>query len=133
MKREDMEQIKAIRRELEDLQRRLETAPSTLQTIWFKDYRTGKGIPKALAGYDGGDEERARIMRSINKKQRQGLKAIAEAEEWLEAIEDPTTRLIARMYYFDGRKQKEIAEELGYSRSGIAMRLERIWKEEESC
>lgn len=125
MRREDLEKIRGLKRELEDLNRRLEQAAPTLQTIFFKDYRTGKGIPKSLAGYDGGEEERARILRSIEKAQRDGLKKLQEAEDWIETIEDPETRLIFRRHYIDGASQEDVAAELGYTQAAISKRIHR--------
>ena len=133
MRHEDLEKIRGLKRELEDLNRRLEQAAPTLQTIFFKDYRTGKGIPKSLAGYDDGEEERQAILRSLKKAQREGLKLLQEAEDWIEAIEDPETRMIFRRYFIDGDSQEEIADELSLSRSAVAMRIKRETERDKKC
>ena len=131
MKREDLEKIRGLKKELEDLQRRLEQAPATLQVIFYKDYRTGKGIPKSLAGYDDGEQERRAILRSLRKAQRDGLRLLQEAEAQIEEIEDPETRLIFRRHFIDGASQGEIADELGYSQAAVSKRINRTLAREE--
>ena len=48
-------------------------------------------------------------------------------DEWLKTIEDPQIRDILIMQYRNGRTQEQIADELGYTRGGIAAKLKRFW------
>ena len=127
MRREDFEKVRGLRKELEDLERRKKHPAPKLQTIFYKDYRTGKGVPKTDVGYDDGAEELGKLIRQIAKVRAQTMRRILDAEKALEAVEDPEMRTILRRYYFDGATQHEIAQELAYSRGRIAQRLNAFW------
>lgn len=49
-------------------------------------------------------------------------------EEKLEVVDDFETKEILRMIYIFGLTQEEVAKELGYSRSMVAMRIKRFFE-----
>lgn len=91
----------------------------------YKDYRTGYPHTKSMAGY--GDSDYVDIRQRLYEKHRKIQKEIAYLEGWLDSVEDPEMRDILRLLYINGLTQKEIAAELGYTRSGIATKVKRFW------
>jgi RNA polymerase sigma factor (sigma-70 family) len=125
MHREDLEKLRGLRAEIESL-RHIRPKPRTV-SIFYKDYRTGIGIPKTDVGMDSGEEERAELAKKILRKERQLARKVSEIEDWLESVPDPEMRTILRYYYEEGLSQREIGEKLGYERSTITHRLHVFW------
>lgn len=93
-----------------------------------KDYRTGFPRTILIRGYSA--EGYYKLKRRLGEKLCSIQDEIAELEQWLDGVEDPQLRDILRLQYMNGLTQEEIAEELGYSRSAIAMALKRFWDNE---
>lgn len=93
----------------------------------YKDYRTGYPHTKSMEGY--GDSDYIDIRQRLYEKHRKIQKEIAFLESWLDSISDPEMRDILRLLYINGLTQEEIAAELGYTRSTIAMKLKRFWNQ----
>ena len=72
------------------------------------------------------------VRQKLYEKQRQIQDEIAFLENWLDSVPDPEMRDILRLQYINGLTQEEIAAELGYSRSAIAMKLNRFWEQREN-
>ncbi len=47
-------------------------------------------------------------------------KEVVEIEEFICAIEEPVTRQIFEMTFYEGMKQREVAEHVGYSRGRVS-------------
>lgn len=62
-------------------------------------------------------ERRLRI-RKVRKEQIRS--AVVEIEEFISGIPDSTDRQIFELMYLNGKKQREVAEAVGYSRSRIS-------------
>ena len=90
-----------------------------------KDYRTGKPHSITITGY--GQQDYPELKERYYQKLRDIQREIAFLEGFLDQVEDPQTRDILRLYYVNGLTQEQIAEELGYARSAIAMKLHRFW------
>lgn len=124
--RYDLEKIRALKKEIESLEA---TEPTpTLVPIFYKDYKTGKGIPKSDVGFDDGSEQVNELRKKINAKRRQLIEAVTRLEDFLDGIEDPEERSILRWYYVEGLTQEEIARRMNYSRSLIQFRISRFWE-----
>ena len=93
-----------------------------------KDYSTGHPHTISISGY--GDPSYMDVRQRLYEKQRQIQDEIAFLEDWLDGVPDPEMRDILRLQYVNGLTQEQIAEELGYSRSAIAMKLNRFWSSE---
>ena len=125
--KEDMENLRGMLGEMDSLSVELMAPTPKMQVIFYKDYRTGKGIPKTDIGSDGGDEEEARLLEEIRKLRKERAKRILRMERFLERVSDPEMRTILRLYYRDGLSQKEIGERLGYDRSVISRKISTFW------
>lgn len=119
-------EIKSIKKEIDRLNKQsIETVKDTV-----KDYRTG--YPKTIIiegkAYNSNFVRKNKIIidnlyAKLSKKQSEQW----EIETWLETIDDDM-RCIIRMLYIDGYSQESIAKKLGYTRSGIAMKIHRFWQ-----
>lgn len=130
MTRKEMEQCIALKHEIKSIEASMESPKSTYVTVFYKDYRTGKGIPKSLTGLDDGEED-MRILRAYHKQQIRKLKKrLNQAEKFINEIDDSEIRTILRMYYINGNTQQEIADELHYAQSVISNKLRIFWFEQ---
>jgi len=73
------------------------------------DYRKGYPRPQTVVGFDYKRyEQKLADLERLRVKQE-------EVEQWIEAIEDPMTRMVFEEYYLMGRSWEEIARHCGYS------------------
>lgn len=130
MKQKDLEKLKQIKAEAEDLRKRAEDVsfnPSTITTDTVNDYRTGKPIPISITGY--GDPKYQSLRQHYWDVYNRLQDKIHSIEMDVANIPDPEIRTIFRMYYFDNIPQEEIAEQLGYTQQTISNRIKGFWKE----
>ncbi|MCI9142568.1 MAG: hypothetical protein HFH87_08100 [Lachnospiraceae bacterium] len=90
------------------------------------DYRSGYPVPQSVVGYDF--EKEWRIKTRYREKIAQLEKLCLEVEEFIENIPDSMTRRIFRLYYLDGKKQKEIARLVHMDRSRISRKIDDFLK-----
>lgn len=95
-------------------------------TDTVKDYRSGYPHNILISGI--GDDKYPRIQQEYYEKLRRIQSEIAAIEKWLDSVPDPEVRDILRLQYVNGLTQEQIADELGYSRSAIAMKIQRFWE-----
>ena len=129
MKKSRLKKIRALIKEAEHLQSEYTDMicfPKEQVVDSAKDYSTGHPHTISISGY--GDSSYIDIRQRLYNKQRQIQQEIAFLEDWLDSVEDPELRDILRLQYINGLTQEQIAAELGYSRSAIAMKLNRFWK-----
>lgn len=69
-------------------------------------------------------EELQKKLRHLSRQKRIAEKRFEEAENEI----DHEMRAILRDYYINGQSQEKIASRLKYSRSAIAMKLQRFWE-----
>ena len=125
MTREELERLRGLHAEIRQLKA---MRPRNREVvIFYKDYRTGKGIPKTDVGMDDGSNEAEELRKAIEKTERKAMKQATEAEIWLDEVKDPTMRVILRGYYVEGKTQGEIADELGYSREWVKKKIHFFW------
>lgn len=131
MKKSRLKKIRALIKEAEHLQSEYTDMicfPKEQVVDSAKDYSTGHPHTISISGY--GDPSYMDVRQRLYEKQRQIQQEIAFLEDWLDSVEDPELRDILRLQYINGLTQEQIAAELGYSRSAIAMKLNRLWSSE---
>lgn len=128
MTRKDMEQCISLRNEIAAIEASLKSPKSTYISVFYKDYRTGKGIPKSMTGYDNGETELKILSKRLGKYKHRLKKRLVDAEDFIESIEDSEMRTIMRMYYINGDNQYDIAEKLNYSQTAISSKIKRFWQ-----
>lgn len=74
-------------------------------------------------------DEIARRLRIRKERQEQIRAAVLEIEQFIAVIPDSDARQIFEMAYLEGRKQHEIADELGYSRGRIPQIINQYLKD----
>lgn len=57
------------------------------------------------------------------KRKEEVNKLILEIEQFIAGIPDSTDRMIFEMLYLQGKKQREVADEIGMERSGISKKV----------
>lgn len=129
LKRKDFERLRALKQELDTIEKRISRTPSTeLLGDTYSDYRTGHKRTRVLQGYSSERKQRLEakyeaIAENLGRK-------IEETEEALAAIDDPVIRDIFRLYYQEGLSEEVIANRKGYSRPRISQMINEFWKEE---
>ena len=129
MEKEKLKKLKALIKEADHLEAEYQDIvcmPKELVSDSYKDYRHGHEQVKTLTGY--GDSKYAELREKVHAKRIRIAAEISEIEDWMDGVEDAEIRDILRLQYVYGKTQGEIAEELGYSRTGIEMKLARFWK-----
>ena len=123
---EQIKQLKALRREAEGLKYSIDHAKPEIVTDYYKDYRTGKGIPKSLIGVDFDWKAISSRERRLKRKLDEISKLIETIEKEIEAIGDPDMRTILRMYYVEELNYREIEEQIFISKSNIQRKLKKF-------
>lgn len=100
-----LREINLLEKELEDMLQGDHGIGSSV--VW--NYRKGYPQPQGVTGFDGELYDR---RRKILEGKREKCKAI---ENWINAIEDTTTRCVFKMYYIDGLTWEKIAMKIGYA------------------
>ena len=62
MTRKEMEQCRSLRYEIASIESAMRSPRSTIVAVFYKDYRTGRGVPKSRQEVDNGEED-LRILR----------------------------------------------------------------------
>lgn len=128
MTKNRLKKLRSLIKEAEHLQAEHEAmmcSPKTFLQDSVKDYSTGYPHNIVIQGYGSADFAvlRQKLYDNLCKIQRERY----ELEEWIENIDDVDMRNILRLQYINGLTQKQIADELGYERSGIASKIKRFW------
>lgn len=127
---EQIKQLKALRREAEGLKYSIDHAKQEIVTDYYKDYRSGRGIPKSLVGVDFDWKGISSRERRLKRKLDEISRLIEAIEKEIEAIDDPDMRTILRMYYIEERSQEETGGVLGYDKATISRKIKAF---HESC
>ena len=122
-----MEQCRSLRYEIASIETAMRSPRSTIVAVFYKDYRTGKGVPKSRQEVDHGEEELRILKGSLNICKRKLAKRLLQAEKFIEGVEDAEMRTILRMYYINNSSQKEIGEMMHYSQTAISTKLNTFW------
>lgn len=127
MTRKEMEQIASLQAEIRSIEASMRSPKSTYVSVFYKDYRTGKGIPKSKQELDDGESELKILRAELNRQRRKLLGKIKKAEDFIKSVDSSEMRTILRSYYINGQNQKEIGEELHYSQTAISTKLRMFW------
>ena len=130
MTRKEMEQCRSLPGEIRSIEAAIRSPKSTTVAVFYKDYRTGKGIPKSRQETDNGEEYVRMLTVLLNNRKRKLRKRLLEAEEFIEAVEDSRMRTILTRHYIEGLKQKDIAKELHYTPTRISQLISAFWIEQ---
>lgn len=128
LKRKDFERLRALKQELDTIEKRISRTPSTeLLGDTYGDYRTGYKHTRVLQGYSS---ERKQKLEAKYEAIAENLgRKIEETEEALADIDDPVIRDIFRLYYQEGLSEEEVAKRKGYSRPRISQMINEFWKD----
>lgn len=123
--REQLESYRSMKREMMELKYKLShlgEGDSMLGSSVIKDYRKGYPVPQAVVGVDW---ERYEWQKEHCEKRIQSLREECDSIERYveEEIKDSLTRRIFRMYFLEGRTQKEIAGFVHMDRSTVSRKL----------
>lgn len=129
MTKAEMEQIKTIPCEIDAIKDTLNNPRIEYVNVYYKDYRTGKGIPKSRSEYDYDHMEWNKLKRKLKRKIERLGRLVVKAEKFIETIDDAEMRTILRQYYINGRTQEAIGKQLGYDDSTISKKLDAFWRE----
>ena len=130
MTRKEMEQCISLRHEIKSIEASMKSPKSSYVVVFYKDYRTGKGIPKARQEVDNGEEELKALKAQLDSRKRRLMRKLKKAEEFISKVDDSLMRTILTRKYLEGAKQKEIAEELNYSEARISQLINSFWLEQ---
>lgn len=122
-----MEQCRSLRYEIASIESAMRSPRSTVVAVFYKDYRTGKGVPKSRQEVDHGEEELRILKGSLSICKRKLAKRLLQAEKFIEEVDDTEMRTILRMYYINNASQKEIGDLMHYSQTAISTKLRVFW------
>jgi RNA polymerase sigma factor (sigma-70 family) len=71
----------------------------------------------------------SRRIRIKEKRRKEAEKLAAEIEQFIAGIPDSVDRQIFEMIYLEGKKQREAAEAVGYSRSRVTQKISQYLKD----
>ncbi|MBF1152532.1 MAG: sigma-70 family RNA polymerase sigma factor [[Eubacterium] sulci] len=125
-----LKQLKALRREAEGLKYSIDHAKPEIVTDYYKDYKTGRGIPKSLLGLAFDEKGISSRERRLKRKLDEISRLIEAIEKDIEAIDDPDVRTILRMYYIEEMNYREIEKQTFMSKSTIQRKLKKFAEDE---
>lgn len=128
IKFENVAKIRKLKKEIMGLRYSIDNAKPELQADFYKDYRTGKGIPKSVVGFVFDEREIHAREQKIKLILKQLESVIKNAEEEIDSVEDPELRSILRLYYIEGETQENIGKILHIERSSVSKKLKKIQK-----
>lgn len=128
IKFENVAKIRKLKKEIMGLRYSIDNAKPELQADFYKDYRTGKGIPKSVVGFVFDEREIHAREQKIKLRLKQLESVIKNAEEEIDSVDDPELRSILRLYYIEGETQENIGKILHIERSSVSKKLKKIQK-----
>jgi DNA-directed RNA polymerase specialized sigma subunit len=125
---ESIRQLKTLRRAAEGLRYSITHPPYTIVTDYYKDYQTGKGIPKAMIGVEIDEKVIKGREKELENKLGEIEQAIKNIESEIDQVKDLELREILRLYCINEETHEKIGEIMGLERSTISKRLSNFWK-----
>lgn len=122
--REQMESYRSMREEIKELNYKLEHImedDTMIGSSTVLDYRSGFPVPKGVVGIDW--DRYYRVKNQYEDKICTLEKKCRAIEEYIENISDSVTRRIFRMYFQEGKKQKEIGMLTHMDRSVVSRKI----------
>lgn len=90
------------------------------------DYSKGYPMPQSVIGFDQKKYDQLQARDQCRKKQLE--QECAEIETFVENIDDSLIRRIFRLYFIDGRKQKDVANAVHLERSVVSRKIDGYMK-----
>ena len=128
IKFENVAKIRKLKKEIMGLRYSIDNAKPELQADFYKDYRTGKGIPKSVVGFVFDERDIHAREQKIKLRLKQLESVIKNAEEEIDSVDDPELRSILRLYYIEGETQENIGKILHIERSSVSKKLKKFQK-----
>lgn len=127
MTRKEMDECRHLPIEIKSIEAAMKSPRVQDVIVFYKDYRTGKGIPKVKREHDGGEEDLKKLTKSLEAYNKKLTKRLREAEEFIQTIDDPEIRTIFRLYYIAGMSQEQIGAKLHCVQSRISQIINQFW------
>lgn len=129
MKKQDLEQLRSLRKEIEIIQMELDNLPVVTDKV------TGSMdqfpyLPRSIT-IEGRDEQKGRQLRRRLEIKVDNLQdKLIEIEEWMDSVEDVEMRSLLRLRYQNGFSWEETAANMGYGHTydTARKRVERFFK-----
>lgn len=118
-----LKKVRALQKEIAGLRYSIDHTQAEMVSDYYKDYRTGRGVPKSLTGFIFDDKGRCRRQRALKSKLEQIEALVDDAEKEIDQIADPEMRAILRLYYIEGKSYDEIGDILFISKATVHRRL----------
>lgn len=127
MTKTDLEQLKPLILEINNLQKDIDNIPITSDSV------TGSRLhipyDKHSIPIEGLDiKKRIRLKARLQIKLDELQEQLKAMEDWLDTVEDSEMRVILRLKYRNSMTHQEIAGQLGYSRIAITQKISRFFK-----
>lgn len=137
MDKKTLKQLRSLKRELNGIDKRLDKLyerRDNVPTVLGKVTGSSKDFPytevRTTVQMDEPKEsdeiDKQVLIREARRYQVGSL--ITEIEEFIAAIPDSVDRRIFELTYLEGKKQREVAEEVGLERSSISKRIDAVLK-----
>lgn len=124
-------ELKMLDKKLEKLYARQENIPEVLGKVTgssadfpYTEVRTTVKISEPKE-----NDAIKRLIRIKEKRKEEVNKLLVEIEEFIAEIPDSITRQIFELTYIDGKKQREVAATVRYSRSRVSQIINRYLKD----
>lgn len=124
MTREQLKSYTSMKEEILELKHMivsLDEGDEMMDSSVILNYQKGYPVPQAVVGFDWG--KYTSLKEQYRKKIRVLQEECDEIEKYIENIKDSRTRRIFRMYYLEGRSQKEISRMVHIDRSTVSKKL----------
>lgn len=130
MEREKLEQLRDMKRESVSLEKKIEERKSKrkpkLHGDTAADYSTGH--KRVITIYGEADPVMDKYIRLLEEKKMRVDHEIYDMESWLDRVEPARTRNVLRLYYQEGKSQREIGELLNIDRSLVSKIISEAFK-----
>ncbi len=129
MTREQLESYRSMKEEIQELNYKLEHImedETMIGSSTILDYRSGFPVAQGVAGIDW--DRYYRLKNQYENKISLLEKRCNAVEEYIENISDSVTRRIFRMYFLEGKKQKEIGKSVHMDRSVVSRKINNFLK-----
>ena len=138
MTKKKLKQYGALRKEIEIIDDKLDKLyerQSNIPTIMGKVTGSSSEFPyievhTTVQMDEPGEADSVKKLISIKKARKKQVSAVMlEVEEFISAIPDSTVRQIFELTFLEEKKQQEVADKVGYSRSRISQIIKEYLKD----
>lgn len=129
MDKKTLKQYRPLQKEIKLLDKKIDKLydrQAALPTVLGKVTKSGKDFPyieehmSVLMDEPKGADEIAKLLLIREQRRKQAKKMVLGIERFISDIQDSTDRQIFELTFLEGKKQREVADVVGYSRSRIS-------------